>query len=674
MIDIVNPILQWLNSNPHWAAFATFIISAGESVAIIGTIVPGSVMMTAIGTLAGAGVIPLWLTVFCAILGAIVGDGISYILGVHFKDRIRQVWPFRNNPQWLDAGEAFFRKHGGKSVFFGRFVGPMRALVPLIAGMLGVKPVRFYIANIASAIGWAPAYMLPGILLGAASLELPPDIAAHILLMLFLVMLFIVLCVWSIIKIFFLINTQIDQLLTWIWTHLKNSRYANVITIALKHHNPKKTYGQLILAFYFIVTCIIFTSLACYIKSHGSAHLFLNNGLFHFFRSLRTPGMDNIAIGITLLGQPSLLPYLIIAFLAWLLFTKRFYLAGHIFALGMLTFGGVEIIKKYVQSARPWGTLLAGHSYSFPSGHTALAVMFYVGFALLLSRIYPARRRLILFTGITIALLVSISRLYLGAHWLTDIIAGWLFSGAILMLITISYNRKRDSYDHFGKAIARALMIFVITYGIIYTCFFSHYKQIYPLMPYPVYSLNESAWWNQKDSHIPYYRINRFGIAAQFLNLQWLEDLPAIEKTLLQQGWEQPPARDWISVIQRISDVESTENLPLVSPLHLDKNPALVLVKYTGNEKRVLVLRLWDSNLVIAPKQQHLWVGMVSIIPRTYNWILKRRADEITLTPQQLFTHTPKKYAIKVIDLPPESLKHKKYKTLPVVLLIKPKS
>ena len=60
MSDIVSPLLQWLNANPELAGLVTFIISASESIAIIGTIVPGSITMTAIGALAGAGIIPLW--------------------------------------------------------------------------------------------------------------------------------------------------------------------------------------------------------------------------------------------------------------------------------------------------------------------------------------------------------------------------------------------------------------------------------------------------------------------------------------------------------------------------------------------------------------------------------------------------------------------------------------
>src|SRR5690606_2423485 len=134
-------------------------------------------------------------------------------------------------------GEAFVNKYGVMSVFMGRFVGPVRALVPLVAGMLGMRPLQFYIANIASAIGWAPVYMLPGILLGAASLELPPDIAIHVILVLLLIGLFIALCVWVIYKIFVLVHNQMNQYLNKVWQRMKRSRQLAPVTAMLKHHN-----------------------------------------------------------------------------------------------------------------------------------------------------------------------------------------------------------------------------------------------------------------------------------------------------------------------------------------------------------------------------------------------------------------------------------------------------
>ncbi len=272
-------------------------------------------MMTAIGTLAGAGVIPLWQTIIWAILGAIVGDGISYWIGRHFNERLPGLWPFKKYPTLLERAEIFFRKHGPMSVFIGRFIGPIRALVPLVAGMLGMRPLRFYIANILSAIAWAPVYMLPGILLGAASLELPPDIAVHVIFMLLMTAFFIMLCVWLIQRLLKLIGRQIDQALTWIWNRLDKSSYFHSLTSLLKHHDSNRLYGQLVSTFYFIVLCCAFLYLSLWIHFDGSQNVTINTIVFHFFRSIRTPHLDTIMLAITFFGEKKvLLPVIAILF------------------------------------------------------------------------------------------------------------------------------------------------------------------------------------------------------------------------------------------------------------------------------------------------------------------------------------------------------------------------
>src|SRR3990167_7943014 len=185
-----------------------------------------------------------------AMLGAVIGDGISYWMGHYFNDRLRRIWPFSTNPNLLEKGEGFVLKYGVMSVFIGRFVGPVRAIVPLVAGMLGMKPLLFTIANITSAIGWAPIYMLPGILLGAASLELPPDIAMHVMLVLLLMTLFILLCLWFIYKFLQLIHNRINYVQNRLWRKMKYSRHFSFIPKMLKYHNSERSRGQLTLAIF----------------------------------------------------------------------------------------------------------------------------------------------------------------------------------------------------------------------------------------------------------------------------------------------------------------------------------------------------------------------------------------------------------------------------------------
>jgi len=637
MSDVISPLLQWLNAHPELAGLATFLISAGESVAILGTIVPGSIMMTALGALAGAGVIPLWGTILWAILGAIVGDGISYWLGHYFKDKLNRIWPFRHHPSLLRSGEKFVQKYGSMSVFIGRFVGPVRALVPMAAGMLGMKPLQFTIANVASAIGWAPAYMLPGILLGAASLELPPDIAVHVMLVLLLITLFILLCLWFLYKLLQLISTQINQVQNWIWYQLKNSRHLSPLTILLKHHNPKRTHGQLNLAFYFLITSFLFLCLAFYSNWHGPAAITINNAFYHFFRGIRTKGLDSCMIDITLLGQKHVLLPVVLVVFGWLIFSKRWRVAFHALALAILAAGGVFVIKHIFQSPRPWGIAINPESFSLPSGHTTIATTVYIGFAFLVANSLRPKYRWPFYTAaVLIALFVGISRLYLGAHWFTDVIGAWLLSASVLIFVIISYEREQENPIHPWGILIVSFLTLAFSYGFFHYRHFTDLKQSYSELNWPTFTIEMHEWWRRNDI-LPTYHVSLFGIPTLTINIEWVGDIEKIQTTLQKEGWVEPPARDWVSTLHRIADIQSTEYLPMVSPQYLDKRPELIMVRRADGVKNPLVLRLWDSNRIMNDNKATLWVGIVGVIPRTYSWIYKSKQEVIEIDPALVF-------------------------------------
>ena len=171
-----------------------FMVAFAESLAIVGSIIPGSVMMTMLGFLAGSGVMRIDLTMFAAICGAFAGDSASYFLGRIMSDRLYAWWPFTRYPHWLNYAKTYFERHGVKSVFLGRFIGPLRSFIPVIAGMMRMEQLKFLTANITSAILWAILYLVPGILLGTASIELSNQNARR----LFMALMLVLLCVWCI--------------------------------------------------------------------------------------------------------------------------------------------------------------------------------------------------------------------------------------------------------------------------------------------------------------------------------------------------------------------------------------------------------------------------------------------------------------------------------------------
>lgn len=193
LTDPVQVTTHWLYVHPYCALLFTFLIALAESLAVIGSIIPGSITMTTVGILAGSGAMRIDLTFIAAILGAIVGDGLSYLLGYYFSDHLVNKWPFKRYPHWLNYGERYFARHGGKSVLIGRFIGPLRSIIPVIAGMMKMNRWHFFFANVLSAIGWAVLYVLPGVLIGTAGTELAPKKASH----LFLAIIVVLIGIWA---------------------------------------------------------------------------------------------------------------------------------------------------------------------------------------------------------------------------------------------------------------------------------------------------------------------------------------------------------------------------------------------------------------------------------------------------------------------------------------------
>ncbi len=161
--ETLQAMQDWIIAHPHWAGVTVMILSAAESLAVVGLFIPGLIVMGIIGALIAADILSLVPTLIYAMVGAVIGDGISYYLGYVFKDHLPYYWPFKRYPQWLERGKTFFLHYGAMSIVIGRFVGPVRPFIPVVAGMMHMSPRLFFIANVISAMLWAPIYILPGL-------------------------------------------------------------------------------------------------------------------------------------------------------------------------------------------------------------------------------------------------------------------------------------------------------------------------------------------------------------------------------------------------------------------------------------------------------------------------------------------------------------------------------
>jgi len=153
--------IEFVRAHEEWAAPIAFALAFAESLVFISLLVPTWAALIGIGALIGAGAPKLWPTWIGAGLGASLGDWVSYWLGLKVGPPIAEVCPLSYR-ELLTKGEAFIYRWGAPAVFIGRFFGPLRASVPLVAGIFHMPYWQFQLANFTSAFLWAGVLLTIG--------------------------------------------------------------------------------------------------------------------------------------------------------------------------------------------------------------------------------------------------------------------------------------------------------------------------------------------------------------------------------------------------------------------------------------------------------------------------------------------------------------------------------
>ena len=155
-------LIEFVRQHEVWAAPLVFALAFGESLAFLSLVLPAWAALVGIGALTGASGLPFWPLWIAGALGAALGDWLSYWIGTHLGGTVIHLWPLSRHPDLLPQGEAFVKKWGVASIFLGRFFGPLRASVPLVAGMCAMPFWPFQYANVSSALVWAAVLLTLG--------------------------------------------------------------------------------------------------------------------------------------------------------------------------------------------------------------------------------------------------------------------------------------------------------------------------------------------------------------------------------------------------------------------------------------------------------------------------------------------------------------------------------
>ena len=611
----LNILLSFITHHPALAYGAVFLISLSESLALVGLLVPGTMMMFGVGAIVATGSLGLKPVLLLAAAGAVAGDGISYWFGRHYQEELRRIWPFSRYPEMLKKGEAFFHRHGGKSVLFGRFVGPVRAVIPVVAGMLGMSPVHFGVVNVLSAIGWAFVYILPGVFFGT-SLAVAGAVSTRLAVVVFI----LVAGTWGFIRggrrVVSLFARKgplwISNLKQWASTEPSSHRFARPVQRFLHFLLFRGKAEALPVAFLAVTLFIAGWAFLGVLQDVLAKDplVVADQAVYHFFKSLRTAWGDSVFVAITELGDSFVNLSLAGAVLIVLLVKRCCRTAGFwvLTALGGLL--GVQLLKWAIHLPRPVAIYHGASAYGFPSGHTTMNVILYGFLAILLARKLSGAWRWGLFSGVLfISFVIGFSRLYLGAHWLSDVLGGYFIGTSWTAFMGIVWLKAAD--EKVPNRLLSLTLILVIAIAGSWHVAQRHGKDLVFYTPrHEAKTMTLSLWQIGGWRDLPAWRIDMQGELEQPLTVQWAGPPAELARFLKDKGWRHTQPLSLKSVLGMFSPNTPVEQLPNLPRLHDGRMERLRLVRIDGDIR--LVFRLWSTDVKIEGNSVlHLFAGTI---------------------------------------------------------------
>ena len=610
MNDILPNLLSWFTQNPSLANLIVFLVSFGESLLIVGLFIIGTPMMLGFGVLVGLDVLELWPTLFWAFTGAILGDSISFWIGYRYHEAVRSLWPFNKHPEWLEQAEVFFHKHGGKSIAFGRFFGPLRSFIPTVAGMLNMSPTRFILSDLVSAGLWAPSFIFPGVLLGA-SLTLIAGVATRLIILLGLISVVLWLIAW-IVRRAYSFMTPITQDLLQYALHWLNQhpllKYFSKGILDTRH-------PHILALFEFSATLVIASGVFIVmlgLQLASNLPFVVDQQLTFLFQGLHSPWASQIMLFIneahnlpTTLGMA----FLGLSYLAFKRQWQGFYYWGFVLFSGMLS---AWLVKQALFFSLPDDSLAYSHS-AFADVQITLSTLVYGFLAVLIAgelQDKPTLRRLPYTAAAWWVVSLIIARLYLEQQWLSDALLGFALGLIWVAVIGLAYRRHHVSnirIGHLGLWMSTVFLILNI----------HHYQQIdYQAFAQRLFKVEEQnvsaqAWWMLSWENLPHYQTDWGGREADPMTLQWGGEINKLEQLLISQNWQKAPPLSLTSSFKWLSSDSKLTELPLLPRVHASRHEQYAWIYYTDDNSR-LILRLWPASIYLNNVHSLVWLGNIT--------------------------------------------------------------
>jgi undecaprenyl-diphosphatase len=458
----MNDFIAWLSELisrfSGMAYLLTGLAALFESSPVIGLFTPGVIVMVIAGFAAAEGLLDLSTLIIIALLGALAGEFLSYYTGIRLRSSFHAQHRFLK-PEYLAKAKDFIQRRGLAGIFLGRFIGPLRSMTSVVAGMTSVPLTSFSFIALLGSFIFFTFHILLGYLAGNAwqSVEAWSSRAGALLLGTAVFIIFL----WWLKNFLVKQGKSLLELAASFINSLYEALSLKAGSLAARCLNPKKFSGlprlALLLAALFLIIATIFIGYSPDVLAGIDQRFSLLTSLFSDRR------VAAAAFLLTILGSTTFIISLSVVAGFWLMLERRrSYIIGLLISVGGSLLS-ISILKFFIARPRPLPTFYFENFYAFPSLHAALALACFIFLSYYAIRAYPRWSRNVSLVLISTAavLLIGLSRIYLGVHYVSDVIGGFCLSLAWFCLGVIAQRWLETSEAPRRLIKSRQIMLLV---------------------------------------------------------------------------------------------------------------------------------------------------------------------------------------------------------------------